>query len=259
MRETDTKQLEFDFKNVQAEIVRDSSDELRLELGEFAGPLDLLLYLIRREEANIFDIPVARITDKYLKYIRLMERLDIAVAGEFLVMAATLIEIKSRMLLPQEPSAEGEEEAEDPRQELVDRLLEHQKYKLAAESLWTKATVEQAVFTRGTIETDDNNPEISATVFDLFEAFQKIMDRHKEQIEMEIHREEMSLAEMLRNLKAKLKIEKKISLLKLFEGMGSKRELILAFISVLEIVRTESVRLLQKDTFGDITLELAES
>lgn len=258
MEDQEEKQLEFDFKSVQAEIVRESRDELRLQLGEFAGPLDLLLYLIRREQANIFDIPVARITDKYLEYIKLMERLDIAVAAEFLVMAATLIEIKSKMLLPQDPVAEGEEEPEDPRQELVDRLLEHQKFKLAAETLWTRATVEQAVFTRGAIETDDNNPEISATVFDLFEAFQKIMDRHREEIEMEIHREEMSLAEMLRNLRARLKIEKKLSLVKLFEEMGSKRELILAFISVLEIVRTESVKLTQEKTFGDITLQLVD-
>ncbi|REJ77618.1 MAG: chromosome segregation protein ScpA [Acidobacteria bacterium] len=259
MNDSETKQLEFDFKNVQAEIVSESSDELRLELGEFAGPLDLLLYLIRREQANIFDIPIARITDKYLSYIKMMERLDIAVAGEFLVMAATLIEIKSKMLLPQEPVEEGEEETLDPRQELVDRLLEHQKFKLAAESLWTRATVEQAVFTRGTIETDENNPEISATVFDLFEAFQKIMVRHKEQIELEIHREEMSLAEMLRNLKARLKIEKRLNLTKVFGEMGSRRELILAFISVLEIVRTEAVALFQKNTFEDITLELVES
>lgn len=258
MEDNDQLQLEFDFKNVQAEIVRESRDELRLQLGEFAGPLDLLLYLIRREQANIFDIPVARITDKYLEYIKLMERLDIAVAGEFLVMAATLIEIKSRMLLPQDPVAEGEEEPEDPRKELVDQLLEHQKFKLAAETLWTRATVEQAVFTRGTIETDDNNPEVSATVFDLFEVFQKIMDRHREQIEMEIHREEMSLAEMLRNLRSRLKIEKTISLVKLFEEMSSKRELILAFISILEIVRTESVKLFQKETFGDVTLKLVE-
>ena len=258
MEDQDILQLEFDFKNVQAEIVRESRDELRLQLGEFAGPLDLLLYLIRREQANIFDIPVARITDKYLEYIKLMERLDIAVAGEFLVMAATLIEIKSRMLLPQDPVAEGEEEPEDPRKELIDRLLEHQKFKLAAETLWTRATVEQAVFTRGTIETDDNNPEISATVFDLFEVFQKIMDRHREQIEMEIHREEMSLAEMLRTLRSRLKIEKTLSLVKLFEEMSSKRELILAFISILEIVRTESVKLFQKETFGDVTLKLVE-
>lgn len=258
MEDQDQKQLEFDFKSVQAEIVRESRDELRLQLGEFAGPLDLLLYLIRREQANIFDIPVARITDKYLEYIRLMEKLDIAVAGEFLVMAATLIEIKSKMLLPQDPVAEGEEEPEDPRKELVDRLLEHQKFKLAAETLWTRATVEQAVFTRGAIETDDNNPEISATVFDLFEAFQKIMDRHREQIEMEIHREEMSLAEMIRNLRARLKIEKKLSLVKLFEEMGSKRELILAFIAVLEIVRTETVKLTQEKTFGDISLQTVD-
>ena len=108
---------------------------MRLKLGEFAGPLDLLLYLIRQEQANIFDIPIARITDEYLKYIRLMERLDISVAGDFLVMAATLIEIKSKMLLPREISDESEEEMEDPRHELVDRLLEHQKFKNAAQML----------------------------------------------------------------------------------------------------------------------------
>jgi len=259
MQELDTKQLEFDFKSVQAEIVRESSDELNLQLGEFAGPLDLLLYLIRREQANIFDIPIARITDSYLKYIRLMERLDIAVAGEFLVMAATLIEIKSKMLLPRDPVLEGEEEEADPRQELVDQLLEHQKFKLAAESLWTRATVEQAIFTRGTIEADDNNPEINATVFDLFDAFQIIMDRHREQIEMEIHREEMSLAEMLRNLRSRLRIDGKISFQGLIKEMGSKREMILAFISILEIVRTESVRLLQKGTFDDITIQLVDA
>lgn len=259
MKEPETKQLEFDFNTVQAEIVRESGDELQLELGEFAGPLDLLLYLIRREEANIFDIPIARITDKYLEYIRLMERLDIAVAGEFLVMAATLIEIKSKMLLPQDPVEEGEEEAEDPRQELVDRLLEHQKFKLAAESLWSRATVEQAVFTRGALETDENNPEISATVFDLFDVFQKIIERHREQIEMEIHREEMSLAEMIRNLRERLRTEMKLRLTDIFKGMGSKRELIVAFIAVLEIVRTETVRLVQSETFGDVTIELVES
>jgi segregation and condensation protein A len=259
MEDLDIKQLEFDFQNVQATIVAESRDELRLQLGEFAGPLDLLLYLIRREQANIFDIPIARITDKYLEYVRLMEKLDIAVAGEFLVMAATLIEIKSKMLLPQEPSVEGEEEPDDPRKELVDQLLEHQKYKLAAESLWTRATVEQAVFTRGTIETDDNNPEISATVFDLFESFQRIMDRHRDQIEMEIKRDEMSLADMLRSMRLRLKTEKELNLTNLFGEMATKHELILAFISILEIVRTESVKLIQKEIFGEIILRLADA
>src|SRR3954452_9299434 len=122
--EQTTEPFSFDFYKAQPEIVAESSDELKIKLGEFAGPLDLLLYLIRQEQANIFDIPIAKITDEYLTYIRFMKRLDIAVAADFLVMAATLIEIKSRMLLPRDPStAIDEEEMLDPRQELVDRLL----------------------------------------------------------------------------------------------------------------------------------------
>src|SRR5215467_2358768 len=109
-------------------------DRLKITLGEFEGPLDLLLYLIRQEQVNIYDIPIARITDEYLRYLNLMQDLDIAVAGDFLVMAAQLIELKSRMLLPRDPSLESEEFV-DPRAELVDRLLEHQKFKAAAEML----------------------------------------------------------------------------------------------------------------------------
>ena len=256
MMEEQKEQLEFDFKNVQAQIVRESKDEIKLQMGDFEGPLDLLLYLIRREEANIFDIPIARITDEYLRYIKVIKKLDVALAAEFLVMAATLIEIKSKMLLPPDPTLEGEEEPEDPRQELVDRLLEHQKFKNAAEMLWSRATVEQAVFTRGPIESDDNNLEVSATIFDLFEKFQKILDRHKEEIKLEIEREEMTLAEMIKELKSRLKAEKSLDLLDLFKQMKTKHELVLAFISVLEIVRTESVKLVQKKTFGDIILKL---
>lgn len=253
--ENQTEQLEFDFENVQAEIVRESRDELKLTLGEFAGPLDLLLYLIRREEANIFDIPIAKITDEYLRYIKLLETFDVAVAAEFLVMAATLIEIKSRMLLPNEPSVEGEEEIEDPRQELIDQLLEHQKFKNAAEMLWSRATVEQAIFTRGTIESDENNLEVSATIFDLFEKFQAIIERHKEEIQMEIEREEISLAKTIDDIKSRLKKDKRLSVLQLFKRIKTKHELVITFIAILEIVRTESVRLMQKKTFGDIILE----
>lgn len=248
-----TEQLNFDFESVQPQIVRQSRDELRLKLGEFAGPLDLLLYLIRQEQANIFDIPIARITDEYLKYIRLMESLDIALAGDFLVMAATLIEIKSKMLLPREIAAE-DEEIEDPRQELVDRLLEYEKFKSASQMLYERSTVEQAVFTRGRIESDDNNAEVNASVFDLLKVFQKIMERHKEEIQMEIHREEITLADMLKNLKKRIFEAKELNLLKFFEEMHTKRELVTAFIAVLEIVRTESVKLVQRATFGDIIL-----
>ena len=256
MEQHQSEQLSFDFYKEKPEIVAESRDELKLKIGQFAGPLDLLLFLIKQEQANIFDIPIARITDEYLRYIRLMEKLDIAVASDFLVMAATLIEIKSKMLLPREPSKTGEEEeTEDPRQELVNRLLEHQKFKAAAEMLWSRATVEHAVFPRGRIETDDNNSEINVGVFDLLNVFQKILARRKEEIQLEIEREEMNLSEMIENLKARIEKIKKINLSEFFEEMRSKRELVLAFIAVLEIVRTQNVKLTQTETFGDIILQ----
>ena len=142
----DQEQYTFDFHEVSAQIVRGSTDELKIKIGDFAGPLDLLLFLIRQEQANIFDIPVARITEKYLEYIRLMKRLDISIAADFLVMAATLIEIKSKMLLPRDQTVGEDEEIDDPRQELVDRLLEYEKFKTAAGMLYERSTIEQAVF-----------------------------------------------------------------------------------------------------------------
>ncbi len=252
-----TEQLSFDFFKEKPQIVRESRDELKIKLGEFAGPLDLLLFLIKQEQANIFDIPIARITDEYLKYIRLMKSLDISVAGDFLVMAATLIEIKSRMLLPQVNSDLDEDELEDPRKELVDRLLEYEKFKNAAQMLYERSTVEQAVFPRGRIESDDNNAEISAGVFDLLTVFQKILARRKDEIRLEIEREEISLAEMIKSLKALLSDGHPISLMEFFERFDTRRELVTAFIAVLEIVRTESVKLTQKQTFGDVVLRLA--
>lgn len=253
--EQQPEQLSFDFYKEQPQIVRESRDELRLKLGTFAGPLDLLLFLIKQEKANIFDIPIAKITDEYLKYIRLMESLDISVAGDFLVMAATLIEIKSKMLLPKEIKEELEEDEEDPREALVKQLLEHQKFKNAAQMLYERSTVEQAVFGRGTIESDGNNAETNATVFDLLTVFQKILSRHKEEIQMEIEREEITLAEMLDNLKARIEAKKELSLLKFFEEMKTKRELVTAFMAILEIVRTEGIKLMQSTTFGDIILK----
>lgn len=253
--EQQPEQLSFDFYKEQPQIVRESRDELRLKLGEFAGPLDLLLYLIKQEQANIFDIPIARITDEYLKYIRLMKTLDISVAGDFLVMAATLIEIKSKMLLPKEIKEETDEEMEDPREVLVRQLLEHQKFKNAAQMLYERTTVEQAVFPRGKIESDENNAETNATVFDLLNVFQKILARHKEEIQMEIEREEISLADMIKSMKKRIFEGKELNLLKFFEEIHSRRELVTAFIAVLEIVRTENVKLLQTTTFGDIILK----
>lgn len=248
------EQFSFDFHKEKAEILRQSGDELSLKMGGFAGPLDLLLYLIKQEQANIFDIPIARITEKYLEFIRLMKSLDIAVAADFLVMAATLIEIKSRMLLPRDPTLAEEEDFADPRQELVDQLLEYEKFKSAAGMLHERSTIEQAIYTRGRTETDEDQGEVDATVFDLLTIFQKIAERHKDKVQMEIEREEISLADMIKDLKRRIFEHGELSLLEVFAGMDNKRELVTAFIAILEIVRTESVRLLQKGTFGDIIL-----
>src|SRR5947209_9704579 len=236
------------------EIVADHGGEaVKLVLGEVAGPLDLLLYLIRQEQVSIYDIPIARITDVYLKYLRLMQGMDITVAGDFLVMAATLIEIKSRTLLPRDPATSEEELEElDPRRELVERLLEHQKFKAAASMLWSRATVEQAVYTRATIETDKENPEVAAGAFDLLRVFQQILARKREEVLMEIEREEVSMAEMLERLRNMIFSAGELNMRDFFEHAATRRELVLAFLSVLELVRTTEIKLFQRQTFGDI-------
>jgi segregation and condensation protein A len=236
------------------EIMADlGGDTLKLVLGEFTGPLDLLLYLIRQEQVDIYDIPVARITDEYLRYLQLMQELDIAVAGDFLVMAATLIEIKSRMLLPRDPLADvSEEDAGDPRRDLINQLLEHQKYKAAAQMLWSRATVEQAVFRRAEIETDKQNPEVSVGLFDLLKVFQQILARRKEEVMLEIERDEITMTEMLERLRNMVMSAGELNLVKFFERARSRRELVLAFLSVLELVRTTEISLIQRETFGEI-------
>src|ERR1044071_909459 len=234
----------IDVKGSVPELVPDqASDDLKIVMGEFDGPLDLLLHLIRQEQINIYDIPVARIADEYLRYLQLMQELDIAVAGDFLVMAATLIELKTRMLLPRDPLAAADEE-EDPRRELVDQLLEYQKYKAAAQMLWSRATVERAVFKRAEIETDKNNPEVAVGLFDLLKVFQEILARTKEEVLMEIEREEVTMAEMIERLRNMIRSAGELNLVKFFERAGSRRELVVAFLSVLELVRLAEISLI---------------
>src|SRR6266446_5047325 len=243
--------------NSKPEITPDGdTDQLKITLGDFEGPLDLLLYLIRQEQVNIYDIPIARITDEYLRYLNLMQELDLTVAGDFLVMAAQLIELKSRMLLPRDPLA-VEEELLDPRAELVDRLLEHEKFKAAAEMLWSRATVERAVFKRAEIETDKNNPEVAVGLFDLLRVFQEILARHKEEILLEIEREEISMAEMIERLRNMVMSAGELNLRVFFERAQSRRELVVAFLSVLELVRTTETWLTKTETSGAIVTRVA--
>lgn len=228
-------------------------EELKIVLGDFAGPLDLLLHLIRQEQVDIYDIPIARITEEYLRYLQLMKDLDIALAGDFLVMAATLIELKSRMLLPRDPLAEGAEEDEvDPRADLINRLLEHEKFKAAAQMLWSRATVERAVFGRAELETDKQNPEVAVGLFDILTVFQKILARHKDEVLMAIERDEISMSDMIDRLRNMVRSAGELNLIKFFEQARSRRELVLAFLSILELVRASEISLFQRETFGEI-------
>jgi segregation and condensation protein A len=250
---TDQTAAQINVAGAVPKIVSDEvTDDLKIHLGEFEGPLDLLLHLIRQEQVSIYDIPIARITDAYLRYLQIMQELDIAVAGDFLVMAATLIELKTKMLLPRDPLATADE-LEDPRTDLVNQLLEYQKYKAAAEMLWSRATVEQAIFRRAELETDKSNPEVAVGVFDLLKVFQEILARHKEEVLLEIEREEISMTEMLGRLRNMVMSAGELNLRVFFERARSRRELVLAFLSVLELVRTTEIKLFQKETFGDIT------
>src|SRR5262245_39530737 len=228
-------------------------DSYRVKLEIFEGPLDLLLYLIRKDEIDIYDIPIAHITEQYLAYLELMQELDISVAGDFLVLASTLIYIKSKMLLPPDPNVDGEEDlSEDPRAELIERLLEYQKFKSASQMLYSRVEIESACYTRGPIETDSSNPEVSATLFDLLRVFREVLKRAEDQIEMEIARDEMTIAEKLAQIHAMLEEHEQINVRELFEMSRSKRELIITFLALLELVKGWKIYLIQSEMFGAI-------
>src|SRR5262249_22614260 len=228
-------------------------DSYRVKLEIFEGPLDLLLYLIRKDEIDIYDIPIAHITEQYLAYLELMQELDIAVAGDFLVMASTLIYIKSKMLLPPDPKVEGEEDlSEDPRAELIERLLEYQKFKSAAQMLYSRGEIESACYPRGPLETDSSNPEVSATVLDLLRVFREVLKRAEDEIEMEIARDEVTIAEKLAQIHEMLDRYERINVRELFEMSRSKRELIITFLAFLELVKEWKIYLIQRELFGEI-------
>jgi segregation and condensation protein A len=252
MKQRASQQSEADAGFQEGEFT-ESSAQYRVRLPDFEGPLDLLLYLIRKEEVSIYDIPIARITGQYLEYLRAMQELDIAVAGEFLVMAATLIQIKSQMLLPRDPDA-PEQDAEDPRAELVYQLLEHQKFKGAANTLHQKALIESATFTRGDEDTDRGNPEVSATVFQLFEVFREVLERKRAITEIEIARDEMTMAEKIGEIKMMLVERGEVTAREVFERSRSRREMVLVFLALLELVKELEIRVAQSEMFGEIVI-----
>jgi len=230
-----------------------SGDAYRVKLEIFEGPLDLLLYLIKRDEIDIYDIPISHITEQYLEHLKVMEELDIAVAGDFLLMASTLIYIKSKMLLPSEPgSAEDADLSEDPRAELLAQLLEHQKFKAAANMLYSRAEIEAACYTRAPLETDLENPEIAATSADLWRVFREVLARVESRVEIEIARDEVTMGDKLAQIRRLLADQDELIVRELLEACTSRRELILTFLAFLELVKEAEITLRQQVLFGEI-------
>lgn len=228
---------------------------ITIHLEAFQGPLDLLLHLIKKEEIDIWNIPIARITAQYLEYLQVMRDLNINVAGEWLMMAATLIFIKSRMLVPQEnkeDEAQSEEE-EDPRNELVYQLLEHQKFKNAAEMLYTREEVENAVWNKPPLDAIEEGSEVVAiTLFDLLRAFHEVVERFESLRVMEVQQEEVSIEQRIEDIRKRFLVHDKLQFSSFFAEARSKRYLIVTFLALLELVRLKEIWLYQKKAFDEI-------
>ena len=242
----------------QPEEFESAPEALPIRLDNFEGPLDLLLHLIKRSEVSIYDIPIALITRQYLDTINLMQDLDLDVAGEFLVMAATLIHIKSRMLLPRpETSATVEGEDEDPRDVLVRRLLEHQKFKAAAGLLHEREQLRSAQWLRpdervANIAGDDYEPELEVDLFSLLSAFQAVVQRARSRPTLVLPAEQMPVEVRIEQLLDRLSETDACGIEELFGDVQDKSGLIVTFLALLEMIRLKLVRVFQSGSFGPI-------
>lgn len=229
----------------------------KVQLESYEGPLDLLLDLIRRQEIDIHNIPIAKITGQYLEYIHKLEELDVDVSGDFIYMAASLIYIKSRMLLPRDPLADPNE-PDDPRAELVHRLLEHEKFKNAAQMLLQKQELERHAWSRPDLslyEGEAVEGEMVVSLVDLVKVFQQVMERRREVTKIELKHEQFTVAQMMDLLRKELTAsDDPVSLIGFFEACPSRHAMIVAFLAVLEMVRLQAVVLVQGDMFGEIML-----
>ncbi len=232
----------------------------KVKLEVFEGPLDLLFYLIKKEEIDIYDIPIARITEQYLGYLGLMQLLDLRLAGEFLVMASTLMQIKSKMLLPLEEREPEEEEELDPRAELVRRLLEYKKFKEAATCLEDLETERLKTFRRRVIPATFGAPEteeesyFEANLFDLISAFSKILKTIPKKEFLEIISDEFTVEKKVHDLLHLLVVKPVIYFSKLFERAKNKAEIIATFLALLELIRLKEVIIRQRRSFGEIEI-----
>jgi len=226
---------------------------VRLEV--FEGPLDLLLHLIRRNQVDIYDIPIATITDQYLDYLSLMKALNLDVAGEFLLMAATLLHIKSKMLLPSSPEEEEEEEG-DPRAELVNRLLEYEKYKEAASQLHERDVLERDTFVPGKqAEESEEGELVEVGVFELIEALRDVFNRYSPETAYDITLDRITIEERIAQVLEAVKAEGKGLLFSsLFSGASSRDDIIITFLALLELIKMRMIKVYQRVPFGPIEI-----
>ena len=232
----------------------------KVKLPIFEGPLDLLLYLIKKEELDIYDIPISKITDQYLEYLEMMKLLDLNIAGEFLLMAATLMHIKSRMLLPQEQNIEEEGIEEDPRAELVRRLIEYKKFKEAASSLGELEKKKTETFVRGAIPNIDKiagtdvDDGFEANIFDLITAFVKIVKNFSKEDFCQIVQDEFTVSQKIHDLYHMLVENPVIHFTAFFQKAKNRLEAITIFLALLELIRLNEIIVKQKDDFGEIVI-----
>jgi len=224
----------------------------------YEGPLDLLLDLIRKQDIDIYDIPIAKITAQYLAYVEKIRELDVNIAAEFIYMAAVLIHIKSKMLLPRDPEAPAEEQ-EDPRTELVNRLLEHEKFKSAAQMLLQKQQIEEAVLTNPSLkefmDAEGTEPEIAADVIDLVKTFQQVLERVRTRPVLNVDEETVSVGQMIDYLRRRLVLEDRpIRLKQLLMRVQSRQALVCMFLALLELVRLQAIQVRQEKLFGEIAI-----
>jgi segregation and condensation protein A len=228
----------------------------------YDGPMDLLLDLIRKQDIDIYDIPIAKITAQFLAYVERLKQTDIDVAGEFIYTAALLIQIKSRMLLPRSP-AETADEADDPRRELVERLLEHERFKNAAQMLNEKQQIEAATWTNPGIKefrnAEGTEQEIAADTMDLVRVFQEILARAKNRPVLDVEEDSVTVGQMIDYMRRRLVMEDKpVALSKLLGGTRSERALIAMFLAILELVRLQAILLRQDRNFSGIYVKKHE-
>jgi len=228
----------------------------KVKLEVFEGPFDLLLYLIKKDEVNVYDIPIATILEQYMQYLELMRLLDLNVAGEFIVVAATLMQIKSKMLLPQEPSVldDAAEEEKDPRADLVKRLLEYRQFKEAAEQLRQKERARKDIFNRQPVMQDEVSGEsyFEASLFDLINAFSKALKDVPKDLFYDVIKDEFTVEDKVHDLLHMFTGTSHIKLADLFVRTRSKVEIVVTFLAVLELIRLKEVLVVQKGVFSDI-------